>query len=269
MPALSFHCPRVPCGRRSASAAVIAVAAVLLAAVPQVAGAQVWRDSAVPARAPLVLDGTGLSQGRYTYEAVLERGGDLTVIGQRTVDVIGTVHAGQAAWLLLEMYQTPLGPFADSLWVDRFSLRPLQRGALHGDTRLSTVFRSDSAFGGVSGPLGRRNIAERVVHPSLVGAGMTEAALRVLPLDIGWSDSVTLVETGPGGTRTVPGEMAVVGEERLSTGAGGYDCWVVSLATAAGRVTYWIARRERVVVRSVQLLPDGGMLQYTLVRTGS
>ena len=69
------------------------------------------------------------------------------------------------------------------------------------------------------------------------------------------------------GFSLVPAMLSVTGEDHVTTTAGSYDCWVVSLATDAGQTQYWVAKTDRIVVKTSQLVPEsGGLLQYTLTR---
>jgi len=101
----------------------------------------------------------------------------------------------------------------------------------------------------------------------LLTAGHTETALRALPIGAGWRDSTSVVLTDVAKTSVVAGAITVTGEEHLLTTAGTYDCWVVLLATDVGQTRYWVAKADRIVVKTSQTLPESGdTLEYSLTR---
>jgi hypothetical protein len=87
-----------------------------------------------------------------------------------------------------------------------------------------------------------------------------------MPLAIGVRDSVSMVATDVARMTSVTAEVAVIGEERLTTGAGSFDCWVVTISADRGSSTYWISKTDQVIAKVMQIVPESGdVLTYQLM----
>ena len=95
-----------------------------------------------------------------------------------------------------------------------------------------------------------------------------EVALRGMPIAASnWHDSTWLVVSGLGKSTSIPAAMSVAGEEKLLTTAGTFDCWIVNLTTDLGSTQFWVSKADRIVVQSVQVVPEtGALLTYQLSR---
>lgn len=234
----------------------------LLLMIPEAVVAQ---DAGGPTR----LDGTRLAPRALHYTASLQSGPMFRRVGDRTVRVERSTYTGFATWTIRESFGTGATAGADSIILEFATLRPMHWGgyAQGGLSRLSVEFRSDSLFGGITAPQGRRSLGGAVPRGALLSAAMTETLLPLYPLGPGWRDSITAVAMEVGTTEYARGEAAVLAEERVVTPAGTFECWLVSYATPGGEVSYWIDRTQRIVVRSARLLRDRGeVLVYELAR---
>ena len=230
---------------------ILRVVATILAATSGSVGAQVPVDSQ-PRQ--FRFDGSLLRSGQVVYQTSIERAGAPPTVGWRTITLSETMYGTSPGWLLLET-RVAAGPTStDSLIVARADLRPLHWGSLLGDARIGLEFAGDSVFGAVSAPQGRRSVAVSVPAGLLVNQAMLEVALRTLALRTEWVDSTVSLSITMGGATTVPTTLTVSAEEQIRVPAGTYDCWVVSASAGEGRATYWVAKRERVVVQSVHVL---------------
>jgi hypothetical protein len=212
-----------------------------------------------------------LAPARLVYQASVRRGDSLRVLGERSVTVAPANYLGISAWLLIEQTQAP-APFglSDSLFVDRTTLRPLHWSTHVDYVQIVAEFRDDSIFGGMTSPAGRRTIVMGMPGTALVTSAMTEAAVPLFPLAPGFSDSVDVVATDLARTTILRGALTVLGEERVTVPAGTFDAWLVTLTTDAGGPTYWVAKKEHIIVRSTRLVPEtGAMLTYDLTGIGS
>jgi hypothetical protein len=259
-----------PVGKQTVAQLATAYAVAALVGVSAPAGGQTGTDTLMVALppAPRVLDGARVRPGSLVYNASLRRADSTVSIGERTVSVVPMSYAGIDAWLLLE---TTTGPpqyaLSDSLVVERATLRLMHWGSYVDFTRGVAEFRSDSMFGGVTSPASRRTIIAPMPGNTLLTASVTEIALSIYPLALDLRDSVTVGMIDPARTMTARAEVAVLGEERVTVGAGTFDCWLVALTTDAGGPTYWVAKNDGMVVRSSRIVPEsGGMLTYELVR---
>ena len=50
---------------------------------------------------------------------------------------------------------------------------------------------------------------------TIVSAAMLEAALRLLPLQIGWEDSTSMLSVSLSGNTVIPTRLSVIGEDRV------------------------------------------------------
>jgi hypothetical protein len=216
----------------------------------------------------LALDGARLHASRRIYRFVLT---DTSVrsLGEMESRVAESQHGGVSAWVITRIGAQGVNAVSESLFVSRSAVRPLHWSAIQGRARLAAEFVGDSIFGAMTSPLGKQNIVLRNRGDVLVGTGAVDALLEVVPLQLGWADSATVLVVDPGGSVTIPATVSVVGEERLVLLSGDFDCWVVQLETERGVERLWVNKRDQMVVRSEQPLPQlgGAMLDRVLVRT--
>jgi hypothetical protein len=238
---------------------------VLFFAAASPVGAQVTTDSTITFVRRL--EGTRLQPGSFTYRASLRLADSTRFLGDRVVRIAQTNYAGTGAWLLLETRGARENLLVDSLLVDIATLQPMHWGSLQGFTTLAAEFRGDSLFGGIAAPSGRRTLMLGFPPGALFTDAQTEAVLSLFPLAADWRDSIAVMVTGVGRTTAIRAEVAVLGEERITTPSGTFDCWLVTLTSDVGATTYWVSKRDRLVVRSMRLVPEsGGLLIYELSR---
>jgi hypothetical protein len=223
------------------------------------------RAQGVPAGAPVgtTVDASALRPGEFVYETTLERDNSTTMLGTRTVSAAMSTYAGAPAWVLVEARSANGASSTDSLFADPAGLRPLHWSASVGSARLAAEFRGDTAYGGTSGPPGRRSIIVGMPHGTIVSAAQLETELRLFPLQTAWEDSTSTLFVTLGSTMVLPTRIAVIGEDRVRVPAGEFDCWVVSVRAAdATRGLYWVTKRDPIVVRSALDVPAMGGAQY-------
>jgi hypothetical protein len=230
-------------------------------------------DSVSPAPAPLVhaliVDGHQLRAGQFVYETTLERDASTTLIGTQTITVSQTTYATTPAWLFVETRLDDGIAATDSLFADFTTLRPMHWNSLLGQARLAVEFRGDTAYGATSAPTGRRSIVASAPGTTLATSAMLENVLRVLPLQLSWEDSATVLSVSPGGFSAVPARLSVIGDDRVRVPAGTFDCWVVSVhAGDAARGLYWVTKTNPIVVRTTLDVPAlGGAQLVSSLRT--
>jgi hypothetical protein len=134
--------------------------------------------------------------------------------------------------------------------------------------RIAAEFRSDTMLGVMSSPAGRKSLITAVHPGAYVTAAHFEVALRGLPIAApNWRDSTWLVVSGAGKSSSIPASMQVVGEEKLVTTAGSFDCWIVALSSDFGSTRYWVSKTDRIVVQSTQYVVEmSSLLTYQLSR---
>ena len=63
-----------------------------------------------------------------------------------------------------------------------------------------------------------------------------------------------------------PMSLRVVGEERIATPSGEFDCWKLFVTAGKQRRTEWVRKSDGVALRSVDhALTDKGQRQYVLL----
>jgi hypothetical protein len=247
----------------------IALAALSLSA------ASSWAQTDVAPR--IRPDGGALTPVVLTYVATLQQGSDVRALGERSVQLARTTYAGLSAWEIVETRGAGVNASTDSLIVDFVSLAPFHWGATQPmpgagasqltAARVSAEFRSDTMFGVMSSPTGRRNVIASMLPGAYVTAAHFEVALRAFPLAAGWRDSTGVMVSSFGKTASLPALVVVDGEAKLLTTAGTFDCWVVALTTDLGQTRYWVSKQDRIVVQSSQIVPEtGATLVYQLSR---
>jgi hypothetical protein len=249
--------------------------------VAGMAGSRTARGQVVVAKLDTVVahkrpEASGLDPALLTYIATLQHDTSSRSLGERTVQLTRTMYAGDQAWEIVETHGAGANASVDTLVTDIETLMPLHWGAtqqmptsgtLTAAARVTIEFRADSMIGVISAPSGRRTIVSPMPGDALLTAAQTETALRALPLAAGWRDSLSVVATDLAKTAVLQAELAVIGEEQIVTPAGNYDCWLVTLSTDSGQTRYWVAKAERLVVKTSQVLPESGdTLQYSLTR---
>ncbi|HEY4216922.1 MAG TPA: hypothetical protein VGM67_07280 [Gemmatimonadaceae bacterium] len=229
------------------------------AVVSSISTAQVpISDSATLLRRPAV---AGLRSGQYTYQATLESGTNTTIIGTRTVTISPATYGGSPTWLLLENRTGNGIAASDSLYLDFTSLNPVHWSSTLGDARVAAEFRSDTVFGGVTSPVGRRSMITRVPPGTLVNATELETVLRLAPLQTAWEDSTSMLSISLGDNTVLPTRMSVIGDDRVRVPAGTFDCWVVAVHADPARGLYWVTKENPMVVRSTVDVPTLGGAQ--------
>ena len=249
--------------------------ALTLAVGASSAGAQVGDLPAMRIRP----DGGSLVPVVLTYVATLQHGAQTRSLGERTVQLAKTTYAGLSAWEIVETRGAGGTAAVDTLVVDYLTLAPYHWGAMQPmpalgsgiapvGARIAAEFRGDTIIGAMSSPAGRRNLIAPLQPGAYITAAHVEVALRGLPIAApNWRDSAWVVVTGVGKSTSIPASMQVIGEDRLLTTAGTFDCWIVSLATDQGNTQYWVSKTDRIVVQTMQLVPEtGAVLQYQLSR---
>lgn len=246
------------------------VGALAIALVPAFAPAQ------VPTTPPpidtvathhLALDIARLKPATFVY-AMTQTRDTLTIpLGERTVSVSVAMYANAPAFQLLET-RTGLVPSSDTLFAAPTDLHPMHWGAAIGPAHLAAEFSGDTIFGGTEGPPGRNSFVLTPPGSVMASAAMFETALRLLPLQLGWRDSTSVLSITLAGAQTLPAILGVTAQDSVQVPAGRFDCWVVLATTRGAQATYWVTKTDPVVVR-VTLVPGGplgGEVDYVLTR---
>jgi hypothetical protein len=169
----------------------------------------------------------------------------------------GTVN-GVAAWSLVSDNSHPKAwRNLDSLWVSADSLRPLMRITNPGNVRLEQTFRKDDVLSGYFSPSGYVNWKTTVLSDT---TRFNEASI------VRWEDMATFFQTSTitaewkrsipmsaaaefGAIRPAWMNLAAMGEERVTTPAGVFDCWKLRLGILPDPSSGYEFRTEDGVVK--------------------
>lgn len=223
------------------------------------------QDTASVPRHVLPLDVSRLQPFRRSYDILIQSPDSTFVIGQRDVVLTASTYAGAPSWLLVETRSGAV-PSVESLYVAP-DLRPIHWSSALGAARLGAQFVRDSIYGATSSPVGRQNIVLLGRPDLLASSAMVEALLPLLPLAIGWTDSVGVLAVDLSSSVVLPAELMVIGEEDLFVDSMTVrPSWVVALRTEPRYVLFWIDKETGATLRVQHLLPvrGGAVLEYRL-----
>ena len=173
------------------------------------------------------LDGSGLAPATLQYQNTVS-------LGQRSMDrpttrtLAATTHDDASAWQLVDAVQG--GAQADTLVLDRASLRPLQR-RVGGQTSIRLTFDSTSVRGTLTMRGQTREVQQTFDRPVLASTANMEVALAALPLEPGYAVRMPVyqLQQQAVGTTTV----RVTGTDTVETPAGPFEAYVLE-ATSDG-----------------------------------
>jgi hypothetical protein len=209
--------------------------------------------------------GEVLAPATFTYRTTIKTmGREQQVVSTRSVTA--ATFDGRPVWRIVDAAEVPVTA-ADTLEVDRATLLPVRRDASGGAT-VTLRFTQDKVTGKLV--VGPQTVP---VDVTLDGAVFSEGAgrdvlLASLPLAQGYETSLRMFALLSQTVR--PMKIAVTGSERVTTGAGAFETWVVTLtsldADDSGTGTLNVTRdAPHVIVRGTVKLPAmmGGGTQET------
>jgi hypothetical protein len=209
-------------------------------------------------------NGASLRAGASTFRLTLQRNGQSTPLGTRTVDVTESQLGGAPAWVIAERREGTVVPTSDSLWLTRTELAPERWVASIDRTKMAASFSKDSVFGAIQSYEGRASFSSGVAPGSFITPGMTERVVELLPLQVGYHALASLLLLDTGTPRTLPAELLVEREERARVGTRDVDAWVVLLRAGAIEERLWVSKSDRRVVRTEQRSAAGVLVGEVL-----
>lgn len=241
------------------------VARAVVASLTAFAATGSAQDTAQRPRHVLPLEVARLQPFRRSYDIVIQSPDSTFVIGLRDVALMLSTYAGAPSWLLVETRSGAV-PSVESLYVAP-DMRPIHWSSALGAARLGAQFVGDTIYGATSSPVGRQNIVVRGRPDLLASSAMVEALLPLLPLAVGWVDSVGVLAVDVASASVVPAELIVIGEEDLFVDSMPVrPSWVVALRTEPRYVLFWIDKETGATLRVQHWLyaDRGAVLDYRL-----
>jgi hypothetical protein len=203
-------------------------------------------------------NGALLRPGTLRYALTLRKpDGQVVPLGSRVVTVADTVLGGVPGWMIAEARTGTVLETTDSVYLARADLTPERWISTIGRAQMAASITRDSMFGAVQSYQGRASFALALPAGALLSAGMVERMIELLPLQIGYRASATLILVEGATPRAVPAEILVERDERIDVGGRATDCWLVALRAGALEERLWVSKDGARVVRVEQAMADG------------
>jgi hypothetical protein len=203
-------------------------------------------------------NGALLRAGTLRYALTLRKpDGQVVPLGSRLVTVGDTVLGGVPGWMIAEARTGTVLETTDSVYLARGDLTPERWISTIGRAQMAASITRDSMFGAVQSYQGRASFALALPAGALLSAGMVERMIELLPLQIGYRASATLILVEGASPRAVPAEILVERDERIDVGGLATDCWLVALRAGALEERLWVTKEGARVVRVEQAMADG------------
>jgi len=248
--------------------------------LPRSAFAQI--SIATPTAPPLAtMNGVALRPGLHTYRIQwIDSLGRTAPVGEGTIRIVDAVVDGAPVWRVEHVVRlTDDGQRRteqETLYVTRRELRPLSRLVQvipyrrFSQITIRQQFVGDSILGEMTTDGGVRRVIARRLPPTF-GPYLSDAlapfALEGVPLSSRWRASVSIV-----GWAVVPNDvffpatLEVIGEERLKTTSGSFDCWKLRAIAGPERRTEWVRKSDGVALRSLDETPSAkGRREFVLL----
>jgi hypothetical protein len=277
----------LPRHRTSASVAdtdaVSSVEQVFVSAgvLPRSAFAQA--STATPTAPPLTtINGDALRPGVHGYRIQwIDSQGRAVPLGEGTIRIVDAVVDGTPAWRVEHIARLieaggQRRTEQETLYVSRRELRPLTRVVqVIPYRRFSQItirqrFVGDSVLGEMTTDGGVRRPIARRLSPTF-GPYLSDAlapfVLEGVPLSSRWRASVSIV-----GWAVVPNDvffpatLEVLGEDRLSTTSGVFDCWKLRAIAGPERRIEWVRKSDGIALRALDEVPSAkGRREFVLL----
>lgn len=210
------------------------------------------------------IDGSAIATGEGTMRLVLVQGGREQEVGTETQTVHATEVNGQPALRIVEVLQSPvLGVSTDTLVVLQKTLAPLHHRSQNARRALVLDFDGARVTGSLTPAGGAAQPVQATLDGAVFDANALELVLRALPLREGYAVNIPAYLHEAGGKVWV--KARVTGSEHVDAGGGAHaEAWVVEAEIAGQKITYWIAKERRELLKQV-LVPAPG-IELRLVR---
>jgi len=217
-------------------ACLLVFAALLVVPAPAQTGGASETDGATPSdttQSTEAADGLAALDGSVLGPATL-RYANTVSLGPRSMDrpttriLSSTTHDGASAWQVVDAVQG--GAQADTLVLDRASLRPLQR-RVGGQVLIRLAFDSTGVEGTLVMGTQSRNVQQDFGRPVLASTANMEVALAALPLEPGYAARFPVYQLQQQAVATTT--VRVTGTDTVETPAGTFETYVLE-ATSDG-----------------------------------
>jgi dienelactone hydrolase len=192
--------------------------------------------------------------GTYTYRANVSAGGQNIALGIST-----EIRDENGAWTFIDTMKSPMGDAVDTAIVEKGTLLIRSRTVNQGPMSVETNYAGKSVTGKmtmggkdtpISADLGGPAFAEAAGAPFVIGC---------LPLKEGYAVTFRNFDLQKQKVKLL--QLKVAATEQATVPAGSFDTYRVEVTNpedAAEKVTYWVAKDTRSVVKMAAVLPSMG-----------
>jgi Protein of unknown function (DUF3108) len=192
--------------------------------------------------------------GIYKYNATVAANGQ-----QMTIELETEVKDDGVNLVFVDTMKTPMGEATDTATVSRGSLLIRSRLVNRGSLVVDAKYDGSNVTGKIT-----RNGTDKPIEANLGGPAFAEAAgapfvIGSLPLKEGYTTAFRNFDLQKQKVKIE--QLAVAGSESVTVPAGTFDCYKVDVNNPddpAERVTYWVAKTSRTVVKIEAKVPSMG-----------
>lgn len=196
----------------------------------------------------------GLQPGTLNYKAVLEIGGQSVALG-----ITREIREEAGAWVITESTQTPGGPVNDTCVLDKGTLALRKRTVKQGPVEINLDVKDNKVTGAMSMSGQSRPIDSEVGGPLFADGAGSNDAIATLPLAEGYSATFRNFDVQK--QKVALKQLKVLAVESVSVPAGTFEAFKIEVTSAEGepgKMTLWVAREGRRVLKAVSVVPQLG-----------
>jgi dipeptidyl aminopeptidase/acylaminoacyl peptidase len=195
-----------------------------------------------------------LEPSTHSYRAKLALGEQ-----EMALDLTIATQAQDGSWCVTETVDSPMGRMTDSVVLEKATLIPQRRSMRQGPLAVELEFSEGRAAGMMDMGGERHAIAVDMGGPLFADGAGAMNAIACLPLAEGYRQTFRNFDLEKLKVRLL--QLAVVGSASVTGPAGTFDTYEVEITSAdAGpdRITAWIAKESRLLVKFATVLTAAG-----------
>jgi dienelactone hydrolase len=181
--------------------------------------------------------------------------------GERSVDMslAVTLKEENGAWVATDSLSGPMGEIIDTTVLAKDTLIVTRRSVKQGPVLLEIEFKDNRASGKINMGGQEKPIDADVGGPLFADAAGAGHSIAALPLAEGYSTTFRNFDVQKQKVKLM--QLKVAGTEQVTVPAGAFDAFRVEITSAEGgadKITMWIAKQPRRVVKVAAVLPQMG-----------
>jgi dipeptidyl aminopeptidase/acylaminoacyl peptidase len=189
-----------------------------------------------------------LQAGKTSYKGTIEVNGqkiDFTSVEE--------IRKGPSSWTVVDTVSLPQGVVTDQAELALEALTLQKRSVAQGPVNIDYVVKDGKATGEMKMNGQARPLSLDIGGESLADGPGSGAVVGTFPLAEGYATSVKTVNLQSG--QVIAMDLKVSGSERIKVPGAEADCFKVELASTDGnKITYWIAKDSRQMLKVISVL---------------